>query len=109
MATSKPAAPSGEQSIEKLQERFSQLNKRKIQAETNLDHARTQLETLQTEAREKYGTDDLAALREKLAQMKAENEAKRASYQEQLDKIEADLASVDQKFAAENSLSTSQP
>jgi chromosome segregation ATPase len=109
MATSKAAAPSGEQSIEKLQERFSQLNKRKIQAETNLDNARVQLETLQAEAREKYGTDDLAALREKLAQMKAENEAKRASYQEQLDKIEADLASVEQKFAAESSPSTNQP
>jgi multidrug resistance efflux pump len=106
MATSKEVAPSGEQSIEKLQERFQQLNKRKIQAETNLEHARTQLETLQAEAREKYGTDDLAALREKLAQMKAENEAKRASYQEQLDKIEADLASVEHKFAAESSPSS---
>lgn len=103
MATSKAAAAGGEQSIEKLQERFSQLNKRKIQAETNLDNAREQLEKLQAEAREKYGTDDLAALREKLAQMKAENEAKRAAYQEQLDKIEADLADVEQKFAAENS------
>jgi chromosome segregation ATPase len=103
MATSKAAESGGEQSIEKLQERYKQLNTRKIQAETHLDNARAQLEALQAEAREKYGTDDLAALREKLAQMKAENESKRAAYQEQLDKIEADLAVVEQKFAAENS------
>jgi hypothetical protein len=94
------AIQNGQQTIEQLQDRYQLLNKRKIQAETNLENARQQLMKLQEEARTKYGTDDVAQLREKLAAMKAENERKRADYQTQLEKIEADLAAVEQKFSA---------
>src|SRR6187402_1642112 len=96
--TSQPA-PGGEQTIEQLQERYQSLNKKKIQAETNLDHAQKQLTVLQNEAREKYGTDDVSELRKKLAQMTAENEAKRRQYQVDLDRIETELKAVDEKFA----------
>ncbi len=92
--------PNGQQTIEQLQDRYQLLNKRKIQAETNLDNARQQLAKLQEEARTKYGTDDVAQLREKLAAMKADNERKRSEYQAQLEKIETDLAAVEQNFAA---------
>lgn len=92
--------PNGQQTIEQLQDRYQLLNKRKIQAETNLDNARQQLAKLQEEARTRYGTDDVVQLREKLAAMKAENERKRSEYQAQLEKIETDLAAVEQKFAA---------
>ena len=51
-----------DQSIEVLQERYGKLNTRKIQAETNLENAHRQLETLKEEAREKYGTDDVETL-----------------------------------------------
>ena len=97
-AMNKPDAASAEQSIEQLQERYQSLNKKKIQAETSLDHAQKQLATLQREAREKYGTDDVAELRKKLDQMKAENEAKRRQYQAELDRIEGELKAVDEKF-----------
>lgn len=97
------AASNGQQSIEELQQRYTQLNKRKIQAETSLDHAKTQLANLQKEAREKYGTDDLAELQKKLSEMQADNEAKRAAYQQDLERIETELASVEQKFAAAKS------
>lgn len=104
------AAQNGQQSIEQLQERFQQLNKRKIQAETNLDNARQQLARLQDEARAKYQTADVAELRQKLAAMKAENESKRAGYQAQLEKIESELSAVEQKFAAtESSVEKSAP
>jgi hypothetical protein len=92
-------ASNGQQSIEELQQRFAQLNKRKIQAETSLELAKKQLELLRKEAREKYGTDDLAELQKKLDQMQAENETRRASYQQSLEQIEAELAAVEQKFA----------
>jgi chromosome segregation ATPase len=92
--------PNGQQTIEQLQDRYQQLNTKKIQAETNLDNARQQLAKLQEEARTKYGTDDVALLREKLAAMKADNERKRSEYQAQLEKIESDLAAVEQKFSA---------
>ena len=70
------ASSNGQQSIEQLQQRYAKLNEQKIQAETNLEHAKKQLDQLQKEAREKYGTDDLAELRKKLDEMKAENEAR---------------------------------
>jgi hypothetical protein len=102
MATSKLTGENGDpQSIEELQKRYSALNKKQIEADTNLKNAEKQLAALQAEAREKYGTDDLAALRQKLADMKAENETKRRDYQAKLDKIETDLAQVEEKFAAE--------
>lgn len=97
---SNKAASNGEQSIEELQQRYSKLNTKKIQAETNLENARRQLADLQRQAREKYGTDDLAELKQKLADMQAENEAKRAAYQQDLQRIENELADVEQKFAA---------
>lgn len=97
---SNKAASNGQQSIEELQQRYAKLHTKKIQADTNLDNARKRLADLQQEAREKYGTDDLAELKQKLADMQAENEAKRAAYQQDLQRIESELADVEQKFAA---------
>jgi chromosome segregation ATPase len=101
-ANSKSAATNGQQTIEQLQQRYDKLHKQRIQAETKLESARTQLESLQKEARDKYGTDDLAELRAKLDAMQADNEQKRAVYQADLDRIEGDLAAVEQRFAAAN-------
>ncbi len=86
------------QTIERLTQRYNQLNTRKIEAETNLKSARKQLEEFQKEARETYGTDDLEALKRKLAEMEAENEKKRADYQTALDRIETDLDAVEEKY-----------
>src|SRR3954453_15813268 len=99
MAANKATVSDGKQSIEQLQRRHEQLNTQKIQAQTKLESARQQLEALKREAREKYGTDDLAVLRQKLADMKDENERKRADYQAELDRIETDLAAVEERFA----------
>ena len=100
MAKSDKADDGDKQSIEALQRRYQTLNTKKIQAETNLEHAQTQLAKLQQRARDDYETDDVAALRTKLAEMTAENERKRSNYQADLDRIEADLAAVEQTFAA---------
>ena len=89
-----------QQSIEQLQKRYESLNTRKIQAETHRDNAKKRLEELRSEARDKYGTDDVAELEKKLAEMKADNERKRSEYQQSLDKIEGELAEVEKKFAA---------
>lgn len=90
----------GPQSIEELTNRYRELDKRKTQAETKLEGARSHLADLQRQAREKYGTDDIGALRQMLEKMTTENEAKRSQYQMDLDRIEADLAEVEQKFAS---------
>ena len=104
MPTSKSANNPGasndaRQSIEQLQERYRNLDKKKTRAEADLDNAQKQLQALQTEAREKYGSDDVAALQKKLADMKTENENKRRQYQADLDQIESELQAVDAKFA----------
>lgn len=91
---------SGEQSIEQLQARYQALNTRKIQAETHLQNARDQLATLKKQALDAYGTDDVEQLREQLQKMKSENEQKRQNYQAELNRIEGNLAAVEQKFAA---------
>jgi predicted nucleic acid-binding Zn-ribbon protein len=86
------------QSIEQLTQRYHQLDRKKTTAEANLKTAQDHLEELKKEAREKYGTDDLEELKKKLADMEAENERKRAQYQESLDRIEQELSEVEQKF-----------
>ena len=96
---SKSPSSAGEQTIEQLQQRYQDLNKKKIQAETQRDSATRRLDELKAQAREKYGTDDVAKLQDKLAGIITENASKRAKYQEDLDKIEQGLAEVETKFS----------
>lgn len=86
------------QGIEELKKRYEKLHRKKIQAETNLEGAKKQLEELKEQARKEYGTDDIAELRKKLEQMQEENERKRAEYQQRLDKVESDLSAVEEKY-----------
>jgi len=99
MASSKSAENRPQQSIELLQQRYAQLKDKKVEAETELRGAQKRLLELQAQAREKYGTDDVVQLQELLQKLTAENEAKRAAYQADLDRIEGDLAAVERKFA----------
>lgn len=93
-------ASDGRQTIEVLQQRYQSLNTRKIQSETHLENARKELERLQREAREKYGTDDVDELRRLLDQMKTDNEEKRRNYQADLDRIESELSEIEAKYDA---------
>src|SRR5438552_13548357 len=95
MSKPEPAAQPGKQSIEALQKRYSDLHRKQIEAARDLDNAEKRLEELKREAREKFKTDDVGALQEMLAQMRDENEAKRAKYQTDLDHIEKELAAVE--------------
>ena len=93
------AVQSPQQSIEQLQQRYQRLHTRKIQAETNLANATERLAELKKEAREKFGTDDISELRAKLQAMTDANDIARRQYQAELDRIEADVESVEEKFA----------
>lgn len=95
----RPNPSAGEQTIEQLQQRYQDLNRKKIQAETQRDSAKTRLDELKAQAREKHGTDDVAKLQEKLIAIIDENARKRAKYQEDLDTIERGLADVEAKFS----------
>ena len=101
MAANEQAAnESSKQTIQELQTRYRILDKKKTQAETNLDNAKKALKKLQDEARAKYETDDVAELRAKLKKMKDDNEEARREYQASLDVIEAELQGIETKLNA---------
>jgi hypothetical protein len=87
------------QDIEKLSKRHRALEEKQITAKTLLGASQDRLNDLKQKARESYGTDDLVKLREKLEDMKRENEHKRAAYQRHLDEIESQLAEVERQHA----------
>src|SRR6185437_6200200 len=93
-----PASEPKPQSIDDLRKRYEELNRTKITAEANHKNAQKQLDDLKASAKAQWNTDDLDELRARLKQMEDENERKRREYQEQLDRIEADLKRVDQEF-----------
>ena len=87
------------QGIEELRQRYESLKTKKITAEANLTTSSHALDNLKKQAREKYGTDDLQALRAMLENMKRENERKRAEYQQHLTEIEGQLAEVEKNHS----------
>ena len=87
------------QDIEELRRRYDDLNQKRIRTDANLQNARKRLEELQEQAKKDFGTDDLDELRAKLTEMKSENARKRSEYQESLDRIECELAEVEQQYA----------
>jgi predicted nucleic acid-binding Zn-ribbon protein len=89
------------QTLDQLTGRYQALHKKQIQAETELQTANEQLDKLRQRAQAEFGTDDLDALTAKLAELQAENETRRATYQKDLDAIEQQLADVEQRLATE--------
>lgn len=94
---SRPAAAARPVDIETLRTRYDALNKKKIEAETKRQAAEDNLTRLKEQARKNFGTDNLDELRKQLAELKAENERRRADYQAHLEQIEARLAEVEQQ------------
>lgn len=97
MATQKPD-PTKPLSIEQLQIKYDELNRRKIQAETRHRDASDQLQKLRSQALATWGTDDLDELKLKLVKMQEENESRRAKYQSDLQTIESKLKEIDEKY-----------
>ena len=90
--------PPGQLSIEQLQSKYDELNRRKIEAETRHRDASDQLQKLRSQALATWGTDDLDELKLKLVKLQEENEARRAKYQSDLQSIESKLQEVDEKY-----------
>lgn len=96
---------SNKQTIEQLTQRYSELNVKRIQTETDLKHAEQQLSKLKEEAKVNWGTDDINALGGILDEMRKSNEKKLTDYQQHLDEIEAKLKEIDESdIAAEGKL-----
>lgn len=82
--------------IDELKKTYEELNTKKIQSETNFATAKKQLAELQQQSETEFGTSDVAALKQKLDELEAENETRRRDYQELLERIASDLKSVEQ-------------
>lgn len=91
-----------DQNMEELRNRYEKLNAQKIKVETQRDEANKRLASLKDEAREKFGTDDPKQLKQKLSEMKSENEKRRSQYQQKLDSIEQKLSEVNEDFVDNN-------
>lgn len=89
------------QDIEALRKRHKILETQKTTEEANLRNAEENLRDLKLEALQKYETDDLDTLRQKLLKMEAENERKRAEYQAHLQSIQEKLDEVKRQFASD--------
>jgi hypothetical protein len=84
--------------IEALKARHKELDTLKTREEANLANANHALDELTAEARNQYGTDDVAELRKKLKEMEDENERLRSEYQSHLESIQAKLEQVTREF-----------
>ncbi len=85
--------------MEALRQKHRELDARRIKAKANLETAENRLAELKREALENWQTDDLELLKQRLEQMKQENEAKRAAYQQHIEQVEARLREVETEFA----------
>ncbi|MCH2182508.1 MAG: hypothetical protein MK108_10930 [Mariniblastus sp.] len=88
-----------QQAIEALQARFDELSHERTRIEARQEAAQKQLDELQEQSRQQFGTDDVAELEKKLASMQKENEEKRARYEASLDGIEGKLKEIENQFA----------
>lgn len=86
------------QSIDELTKRFNNLNDQKVRADENLKNAQKQLQQLQADAKEQFGTSDLNELKGMLKKMEAENERLQSDYQKHLDQLESELKSVEDSY-----------
>jgi hypothetical protein len=96
-----PAAKADIQDIDALKTRHRELDRQKTTAEANHKTAQDQLAKLKEDARAKYATDDVDQLKQKLLELKQENERKRAEYQKHLDAIETRLGEIEVEYAKE--------
>ena len=92
--------PDSNQTMDQLKKRFEELSLMKVKYETQRDSAASELADLKQQALELYGSDDVKELEKMLSEMKTENEKKRSEYQASLDKIDANLRTVQESFDA---------
>jgi predicted nuclease with TOPRIM domain len=87
------------QSVEKLTDRYKELNDQKVRADTKLEEAQKQLEKLQQEAKEQFGTCDVDELKSQLKKLESDNEKMQREYQKHLDDVESELKRVEDDYA----------
>ena len=84
-----------EQELNGLRQQYEQLRDRKVRTEQDVANLSDQLETLKEQAQTEYGTSDPEELQALLEKKREQNEQVVTEYREHIQKIQADLASVE--------------
>jgi len=84
-----------EQELNVLRKQYEQLRDRRVRTEQDVANLSNQLEALKSQAQAEYGTSDPQELQALLEQKRLQNEQVVAQYREHIQKIQADLAAVE--------------
>lgn len=97
MSTS--ATKSTLQLFEEQRKRYQALQERHTRAQVRLEHERKALEDAKAEARSRFGTDDVDALRQKHKEMQEENDRLLMEFMMTLDDVEKKLQDLERQLA----------
>lgn len=86
-----------EQELNGLRRQYEQLRDQKVRTEQQVADLTSRLETLKGQAEAEYGTSDPKELQDLLRQKRSENEKVVAEYRDHIQKIQSDLAEVENK------------
>ena len=84
-----------EQELKGLRQQYEQLRDRKVRTEQDVANLSSQLEALKGQAQAEYGTSDPEELQALLEKKREQNEQVVAEYRDHIQKIQSDLASVE--------------
>lgn len=84
-----------EQELNGLRSQYEQLRDRKVRTEQDVANLTDQLEALKEQAEAEYGTSDVKELQALLEQKRLQNEEVVSKYREHIQKIQGDLAKVE--------------
>jgi chromosome segregation ATPase len=84
-----------EQELNGLRQQYEQLRDRKVRTEQDVANLSSQLEALNTQAKAEYGTSDPEELQALLEKKREQNEQVVSKYREHIQKIQDNLAAVE--------------
>jgi len=84
-----------EQELNGLRKQYEQLRDRKVRTEQDVANLSSQLEALNAQAQDEYGTSDPEELQTLLEKKREQNKHIVAEYREHIQKIQLDLSDVE--------------
>jgi hypothetical protein len=81
--------------LKNLRDRYERLREEKIRADERLNQHREGLQDLQRQARERFGTYDLAILQARLNELEQENQRKLDEYRAALNAVDEQLNRIE--------------
>lgn len=88
--------------LDELKKRHQKLKERKISIDVEISSSAKMLDQARQEAKELFGTDNLAELRQKLTEFNARNEALEQEFVKTLDAVEQELAAAEKELGLTN-------